>query len=204
MRSEARGFLVSLAAAAGAAAISGGAAAVVVSLNPPGSGGVSPAIWGLAVLPVAFALVFAGSLSRTAVAVLLNSLACLLPLLAATLAVFFLFAHPGGAAGQVLVLATGEFWVKVAAAYAAVAFLVGVRRSRSGWHGASLPPALRILAGPAREAGFGRVLLDLVLVPSSASSARAPPAASASSRRPYRPAPRHRPRNRRSRSSARL
>jgi len=126
MQPEARGFLVTLASSAGGAALSGTAAAVVVSLYPPGSGGASPALWGLAVLPVAIALVVAGALARTAAAVFLNSLAYLLPQLVAALAVFFLFAHPGGAGGQGLVLATAEFWLKVAAAYAAVVVLVGV------------------------------------------------------------------------------
>jgi len=125
MRSGARGFLVTLAASTGGAALSGLAAAVVVSLYPPGSGGASPALWGVAVLPVAVALVVAGALARTVAAVFANSLAYLLPQLIAALAVFFLFAHPGGAGGQGLVLATLEFWVKVAAAYAVVAVLVG-------------------------------------------------------------------------------
>jgi len=120
-----RGFLVTLTASTAAAALSGGAAAVVVSLYPPGSGGVSPALWGLVVLPVAVALVGAGVLARTAAAVFLNSLACLLPQLVVAMGVFFLFAHPGGAGGQWLVLATLEFWVYVAVAYAAVAVLVG-------------------------------------------------------------------------------
>ena len=126
MQPEARGFLVTLAASAGGAALSGAAAAVVVSLYPPGSGGAPPALWGLVVLPVAAALVVAGALARTAAAVFLNSLAYLLPQLVAALGVFFLFAHPGGAGGQGLVLATLEFWVKVAAAYAVVVVLVGV------------------------------------------------------------------------------
>jgi len=126
MQPEARGFLVTLAASAGGAILSGVAAAVVVSLYPPGSAGASPALWGLAVLPVAVALVVAGALARTATAVFLNSLAYLLPQLVAALAVFFLFAHPGGAGGQGLILATAEFWLKVAAAYAAVMVLVGV------------------------------------------------------------------------------
>ena len=121
-----RGFLATLAASAGAAALSGLAAAVVVSSYPPGSGGASPAAWGLVVLPVAVALVFAGALARTGAAVFLNSAAYLLPQLVAALGVFFLFAHPGGAGGQGLVLATVEFWVKVAAAYAVVVVLVGV------------------------------------------------------------------------------
>jgi len=126
MQPEARGFLVTLAASAGGAALSGGAAAVLVSLYPPGSGGASPALWGLVVLPVAVALVVAGALARTAAAIFLNSLAYLLPQLVAAMGVFFLFAHPGGAGGQGLVLATVEFWVKVAAAYTAVVVLVGV------------------------------------------------------------------------------
>jgi len=126
MQWQKRGFLVTLAAAAGGAAISGVAAAVVVSLYPPGSGGAAPAMWGLVVLPVAVVLVVAGALARTAAAVFLNSLAYLLPQLVAALGVFFLFAHPGGAGGQGLVLATVEFWVKVAAAYAAVVVLVGI------------------------------------------------------------------------------
>ena len=125
MRPEKRGFLVSLAASAGAATLSGGAAAVVVSLYPPGSGGASPAVWGLVVLPVAVALVVAGALARTTTSVFLNALAYLLPQLVAAMAVFFLFAHPGGAGGQGLVLATMEFWIKVAAAYAVVVLLVG-------------------------------------------------------------------------------
>jgi len=129
MQPEARGFLVTLAASAGGAILSGASAAVVVSLYPPGSAGASPALWGLAVLPVAIALVVAGALARTAAAVFLNSLAYLLPQLVAGLAVFFLFAHPGGAGGQGLVLATQEFWVKVAAAYAVVAVLVGIAAS---------------------------------------------------------------------------
>ncbi len=126
MQPEARGFLVALAASAGGAVLSGVAAAVVISLYPPGSAGASPALWGLAVLPVAVALVVAGALARTAVAVFLNSLAYLLPQLVVGLVVFFVFAHPGGAGGQGLVLATLEFWVKVAAAYAVVTVLVGV------------------------------------------------------------------------------
>ena len=126
MQPEARGFLVTLAASAGGAILSGAAAAIVVSLHPPGSGGAPPALWGLVVLPVAAALAAAGALARTAAAVFLNSLAYLLPQLAAGLAVFFLFAHPGGAGGQALVLATLEFWVKVAAVYAVVTVLVGI------------------------------------------------------------------------------
>jgi hypothetical protein len=126
MPAEARRFLVTLAASAAGAAASGAGVAVVVSLYPPGSGGAPPALWGLVVLPVAVALVVAGALARTAAAVFLNSLAYLLPQLVAALAVFFLFAHPGGAGGQGLVLATVEFWVKVAAAYAVVVALVGV------------------------------------------------------------------------------
>jgi len=126
MHHEARGFLVTLAASAGGAILSGIAVAVVVSLYPPGSAGASPALWAVAMLPVAVALVVAGALARTTAAVFLNSLAYLLPQLVAALAVFFLFAHPGGAGGQGLVLATLEFWVKVAAAYTVVVILVGV------------------------------------------------------------------------------
>jgi hypothetical protein len=126
MRPEARRFLVTLAVSAASAAASGAGAAVVVSLSPPGSGAVSPAVWGLVVLPVAIALVVAGALARTAAAVFLNALAYLLPQLIAALGVFFLFAHPGGAGGPGLVLATVEFWVEVAAAYAVVVVLVGV------------------------------------------------------------------------------
>ena len=126
MKPETRGFLVALSVSTVAAALSGGGAAVVLSLYPPGSGGAPPAVWGLVVLPVAVALVIAGALARTAAAVLLDSLAFLLPQLAVGMGVFFLFAHPGGAGGQGMVLATVEFWVKVAAAYAAVAVLVGV------------------------------------------------------------------------------
>ena len=126
MRPEARGFLVTLAASAGGAALTGVAAAVVISSYPPGSGGAPPALWGLVVLPVAVALAVAGALARTPAAVFLNGLAYLLPQLVAALGVFFLFAHPGGAGGQGLVLATPEFWVKVVAAYAAVVVLVGV------------------------------------------------------------------------------
>jgi len=126
MHPDARGFLVTLAASAGGAALSGVAAAVVVSLYPPGSGGASPAVWGVVVLPVAVALVVAGALARKASSVFLNSFAYLLPQLVAALGVFFLFAHPGGAGGQGLVLTTVEFWVKVAAAYAAVTVLVAV------------------------------------------------------------------------------
>ena len=126
MQPEARGFLVTLAASAGGAILSGAAAAVVVSLHPPGSAGASPALWAVAVLPVAVALVVAGALARTAAAVFVNSLAYLLPQLVAAVGVFFLFAHPGGAGGQGLVLATLEFWVKVAAAYVAVTVLVGI------------------------------------------------------------------------------
>ena len=126
MQPGARGFLVSLAASAAGASLSGAAAAVLVSLHPPGSGGASPALWGLAVLPVAAALVVAGALARSARAIFLNSLAYLVPQSAAALGVFFLFGHPGGAGGQGLVLATVEFWVKVAAAYAVVVVLVGV------------------------------------------------------------------------------
>jgi hypothetical protein len=126
MQAETRRFLVTLAASAAGAAASGAGAAVVVSLYPPGSGGASPAVWGLVVLPVAVALVVAGALARTATAVFLNGLAYLLPQLIAALGVFFLFAHPGGAGGPGLVLATIEFWVEVVAAYAVVVALVGV------------------------------------------------------------------------------
>ena len=125
MQTEAQGFLVALAASTGGAVLSGGAAAVLVSLHPPGSGGASPALWGVVVLPVALALVLAGALARTVFAVFLNALAYALPQLVMALGVFFLFAHPGGAGGQWLVLATLEFWVYVAVAYAAVAVLVG-------------------------------------------------------------------------------
>jgi hypothetical protein len=126
MRVEARRFLVTLAASAAGAAASGAGAAVVVASYPPGSGGATPAVWGLVVLPVAAALVVAGALARTAAAVLLNALAYLLPQVVAALGVFFLFAHPGGAGGPGLVLATVEFWLEVAAAYAVVAALVGL------------------------------------------------------------------------------
>ena len=126
MQSGVRGFLASLAASAAGAALSGAAAAVILSLYPPGSGGASPALWGLAVLPVAAALAVAGALAQTAAAIFLNGLAYLLPQLVAALGVFFLFAHPGGAGGQGLVLATLEFWFKVAAVYAAVVVLVGI------------------------------------------------------------------------------
>jgi hypothetical protein len=126
MQPEARGFLVTLAASIGGAALSGTFTAVLVSLYPPGSGGASPALWGLAVLPVAAALVAAGALARTTRTVFLNSLGYVLPQLVAAMGVFFLFAHPGGGGGQGLVLATLEFWVKVAAAYAAVTVLVGI------------------------------------------------------------------------------
>jgi hypothetical protein len=126
MRPETRGFLIALSASAGGALLSGAAAATIVSLYPPGTPGASPALWGLAVLPVAVALVVAGALARTTAAILLNSLAYLLPQLVAALAVFFLFAHPGGAGGQGLVLTTLEFWVKVAAAYGVVTVLVGI------------------------------------------------------------------------------
>lgn len=117
--------MLTLAASAGAALLTGAAAAVVISLFPPGSGGAAPAVWGIVMLPVAATLVVAGSLARSAPAVFLNSLAWLLPQLAAGVGVFFLFAHPGGAGGQGFVLTTLEFWVKVAAAYAAVVVLVG-------------------------------------------------------------------------------
>lgn len=125
MQSAARGFLITLAASAGGAALTGALAAVVVSLHPPGSGGVSPVLWGLVVLPVAAALAAAGALARTAGAVFLNSLAFLLPQLIAVMAVFFLFAHPGGSGGEGLLLATPEFWLKAAAGYVLVAVLVG-------------------------------------------------------------------------------
>ena len=115
-----------MAVSAGAAVLSGVAAASVISLYPPGSGNAPAALWGLVVLPVAVAVVVAGTLARTAAAVFLNGLAYLLPQVLAALAVFFLFAHPGGAGGPELILATLEFWVKVAAAYAAVVALVGV------------------------------------------------------------------------------
>ena len=39
--------------------------------------------------------------------------------------VFFFFAHPGGHGGEGLVLSTAEFWLKLGAAYALVAALVG-------------------------------------------------------------------------------
>ena len=126
MRSQTRGFLSALAVSAAAALLSGVAAAVVVSLYPPGSGSGHPALWVLVVLPVAVAVVFAGILARTAAAVFLNGLAYLLPQLLVALVVFFLFAHPGGAGGQGMILGTLEFWVKVAAAYAVVTVLVGV------------------------------------------------------------------------------
>jgi len=125
MRPGTRGFLLSLAAAAAGAGLSGAAAAVVVSLYPPGTPGASPALWGAVVLPVAASLVAAGALARTNTQVLLNSVAFLLPQAFAAMVVFFLFAHPGGAGGQGLVLATAEFWVKVGAAYALVVLLVG-------------------------------------------------------------------------------
>jgi len=130
MQPDARGFLVSLAASAGGAVLSGAGAAVLVSLYPPGSDGASPALWGLVVLPVAAALVITGALARTTAAIFLNGLAYLLPQLAAALGVFFLFAHPGDAGGPGLILATPEFWLEVAAAYAVVTILVGVA---SGW-----------------------------------------------------------------------
>ncbi len=126
MRSQARGFLITLAASAGGAAVSGTAASVVVSLYPPGSEGASPLLWGAVVLPVAAALVAAGALARTTAAVLLNSIAYLAPQSAVAVAVFFLFAHPGGAGGQGLVLATPEFWLKLAAVYALVVLFVGI------------------------------------------------------------------------------
>jgi hypothetical protein len=125
VRTETKGFLATLAVSAGGAALSGVAAAVVISLYPPGSGNAPPALWGLVVLPVAIAMVLAGVLARTPRSVFLNSLAYLLPQLLAALTVFFLFAHPGGAGGPELILATLEFWVKVAAAYAVVTLLVG-------------------------------------------------------------------------------
>jgi hypothetical protein len=135
MGPAARGFLVALAASAGGSALAGGLAAVVVALHPPGSGGVPLALLGLVVLPVAAALVAAGAMARTLGAVLLNSLAFLLPQSVAVVAVFFLFAHPGGSGGEGLLLATGEFWLKAAAAYALVVVLVGgcsliIRRAR--------------------------------------------------------------------------
>lgn len=126
MKPEARAFFLTMAASACAAIVSGAAAATTVSLYPPGSGGAPPAVWGLVVLPVAVALVVAGALARTTAGVLLNSLAYLLPQLVAALAVFFLFAHPGGAGGPELVLGTVEFWVELGAAYAVVAILAGV------------------------------------------------------------------------------
>ena len=125
MRPEARGFLTVLAASACGALLSGAFAGVVVSLHPPGSGGATPALWVLVVLPVAAALAAAGALSRTAGGVFLNSLAFLLPQSIAVAAVFFLFAHPGGSGGGGLLLATREFWLKTAAAYAVVVALVG-------------------------------------------------------------------------------
>jgi hypothetical protein len=127
MQSGTRGFLAALAASAAGAVLSGAGAAIVVSLYPPGAEGTaSPALWGLVMLPVAAALVVAGALARSVSGVLLNSLAYLLPQLVAALAVFFVFAHPGGAGGEGLLLATGEFWVKVAAGYGVVVVLVGV------------------------------------------------------------------------------
>jgi len=133
MQPTARGFWITLTAAAGGAALSGVCAAVVVSLYPPGSGGASPAIWGAVVLPVAAALAIAGALARTPGAVLLNSAAFLFPQSVAALGVFFLFAHPGGSGGETLVLATAEFWFKVAAAYAVVTVLVGVAALLFRW-----------------------------------------------------------------------
>jgi hypothetical protein len=125
MQPGARGFLVALAASAGGAAVSGALAAVVLSIHPPGSDGVSPALWGLVVLPVAAALAAAGALARSPSAVFLNSLAFLLPQLIAVTGVFFLFAHPGGSGGGEFLLATSEFWLKAAAGYALVVILVG-------------------------------------------------------------------------------
>jgi len=125
MRPAARGFLITLAVSAGGAALTGVLAAVVVSSHPPGSGGVPPALWGLTVLPVAAALAAAGAVARTPGAVFLNSLAFLLPQSIAVMAVFFLFAHPGGSGGEGLLLATSEFWFKAAVAYALVVVLVG-------------------------------------------------------------------------------
>jgi len=125
MGSTTKGFLISLAAAAGGAALSGVTAAIVVSLYPPGTGGASPAVWGGVVLPVAAALVAAGALARTNLAVALNSVAFLLPQAVVALAVFFLFAHPGGSGGPALVLTTWDFWLEVVAAYALVVLLVG-------------------------------------------------------------------------------
>jgi hypothetical protein len=125
MRPAARAFLLSLAASAGGASLTGALAAVVISLHPPGSGGAPPALWGMAMLPVAAALAVAGALARTAGAVFLNSLAFWLPQAIAALAVFFLFAHPGGSGGEGLLLATSEFWLKAAAVYALVVVFVG-------------------------------------------------------------------------------
>ena len=115
MHRETRGFLTVLAASAGGAALSGAAAALVVSLSPR-VGRCHAGALGVVVLPVAVALAAAGALARSAAAILLNALAFLLPQVAAALAVFFVFAQPGGAGGPGLVLTTGEFWVKVGAA----------------------------------------------------------------------------------------
>ena len=125
MSPEARGFLATLAASAGGAALSGFAAAAALSRHPPGSAGPHPALWVLVVLPVAAALACAGALAQTARAVALNSAAFLLPQAVAVVGVFFFFAHPGGHGGEGLVLATAEFWLKLAGAYALVTVLVG-------------------------------------------------------------------------------
>jgi hypothetical protein len=125
MSFEARAFLLTLAASTGGAALSGAAAAVALMRHPPGSPGPYPALWVIVVLPVAAALACAGALTRTAKAVALNSLAFLLPQAAAAVGVFFLFAHPGGLNGEMLILTTAEFWLKLAGAYALVTALVG-------------------------------------------------------------------------------
>jgi hypothetical protein len=125
MPSARRGFLLSAAASTAGAALSGTAAAVVLSLYPPGSEGAHPALWLATVLPVAAALAAAGALARTAGGVLLNAAGFFLPQAVAVVGVFFFFAHPGGHGGEGLVLATAEFWLKLGAAYALVAALVG-------------------------------------------------------------------------------
>jgi len=122
----ARGFLLTLTASAAGSALSGTVAAGVLLRHPPGSSGPHPALWVIVAFPVAAALACAGALARTARAVALNSLAFLLPQAAAAVGVFFLFAHPGGPGGEALLLATAEFWLKLAGAYVLVTALVGV------------------------------------------------------------------------------
>jgi hypothetical protein len=125
MRPDARVFLLTLAVSAGAAVLAGAAAALILSGYPPGSAGPHPALWLLVAVPVAAALAAAGALAQSMASVLVAGAAFLLPQVIVVVAGFFVFAHPGGAGGEGLLLTTAEFWLKLGAAYAAVTALVG-------------------------------------------------------------------------------